>query len=359
MDFDLSEDQREIQATARGLLAARCGPAAVRAAAEARSEDAALWEEVSRLGWPGIAIAEQHGGQGLGLVELCVVLEQAGAALAPIPLLPSAGAALMISKAGSAAQRERLLPGLAAGRLRGAVGLRDGDGSACLLAGPARPAADAEAIVLADLDGGASLLHRSQASLAPLQSIDPLRSYFEAQGEGEPLPGDCEGAALAVAVAVAAECVGVCQRALEITVSYVKERKQFGVPVGSFQAVSHRCAEMLLHTEQARSAVYHAAWAGDADPQRMRVAASLAKALAGEAALDVTASAIQAHGGIGFTWEADVHWLYKRAQLNAQLMGGAAAHRRRLARALGIAPGSGSPPRGDGRAAAGEPSLPA
>ncbi len=351
MHFDLSEDQREIQATARDLLAARCTPAAVREAAEARREDAALWEEVSRLGWPGIAIAEEHGGEGLGLVELCVVLEQAGAALAPIPLLPSVGAALMIARAGSAAQRERLLPQLAAGRTRGAVGLR-GDG-ACLLVGPARPASDAEAIVLADLDrgGGSSssssafLLDRSQASLTPLQSIDPLRSYFEAQGEGEPLPGegeplpgDCEAAALAVAVAVAAECVGVCQKALETTVSYVKEREQFGVPVGSFQAVSHRCAEMLLHTEQARSAVYHAAWAGDADPERLPVAASLAKALASEAALAVTASAIQAHGGVGFTWEADVHWLYKRAQLNAQLMGSAATHRRRLARALQIAP---------------------
>jgi alkylation response protein AidB-like acyl-CoA dehydrogenase len=335
MHFDLSEDQREIQATARDLLAARCTPAAVREAAEARREDLALWEEVSRLGWPGIAIAEEHGGQGLGLVELCVVLEQAGAALAPIPLLPSAGAALMIARAGSPAQQERLLPKLAAGRTRGAVGLRAG--GACLVAS----AADAEEIVLVDLDGGAGgarLLDRSNASLTPLQSVDPLRSYLDAQGGGEPLPGDCEAASLAVAVAVAAECVGVCQKALEITVAYVKERKQFGVPVGSFQAVSHRCAEMLLHTEQARSAVYHAAWAGEADPERALVAASLAKALSSEAALAVTASAIQAHGGIGFTWEADVHWLYKRAQLSAQLMGSAALHRRRLASALQIAP---------------------
>lgn len=369
MDFDLSEDQHEIQATARDLLAARCGPAAVREAAEARREDVALWEEVSRLGWPGIAIAERHGGQGLGLVELCVVLEQAGAALAPIPLLPSAGAALMIARAGSAAQQERLLPQLAAGRVRGAVGLLTGPARpACLLASAASPVAtdvDAETIVLADLDGaagGARLLDRSQAGLTPLGSVDPLRSYFEArgEGEGEPLPGDCEAAALAVAVAVAAECVGVCQKALEITVAYVKERKQFGVPVGSFQAVSHRCAEMLLHTEQARSAVYHAAWAGDADPERLPVAASLAKALASEAALAVTASAIQAHGGIGFTWEADVHWLYKRAQLSAQVMGSAATHRRLLARALGIASDpAASPQHGEMQASAGEQPLPA
>jgi alkylation response protein AidB-like acyl-CoA dehydrogenase len=333
MDFDLSADQREIQNTARELLSARCAPAAVRAAAESRGRDAALWQEVSGLGWPGIAIAEQDGGQGLGMVELCVLLEQAGAALAPIPLLPSAGAALMISHAGSPEQRGRWLPALADGSATGAVGTRGREG--CLVAGEV----DADVFVIFDDATGAQLLEREQAHASPLPSIDPLRGYALLDGTGgQPLPGDAQAAALMVAIAVAAESVGVCQRALEMTIAYVKERKQFDTPVGAFQAVSHRCAEMLLHTERARSVLYHAAWACDAEPQLLAQTASLAKALSCEAAIAVTASAIQAHGGIGFTWEADVHWLYKRAQMNAQLMGGAAEHRRRLAQVLEIAP---------------------
>ena len=132
--------------------------------------------------------------------------------------------------------------------------------------------------------------------------------------------------------AVAAELVGICQRALDMTLEYVKERRQFGVPVGAFQAVGHRCAQMLLHTESARSAAYFAAWAADAAPARLAEAAGLARVAAGEAGREVTASAIQAHGGIGFTWEADVHWLYKRAQLDAALLGGASAARIALAR---------------------------
>jgi alkylation response protein AidB-like acyl-CoA dehydrogenase len=132
-------------------------------------------------------------------------------------------------------------------------------------------------------------------------------------------------------VAIASELVGVCERALTMTVAYVKERKQFGVPVGSYQAVSHRCAQMLLDTEKARALTAFAAWAADADPQRLGEAAAMAKAAASEAGVEVTASAIQAHGGIGFTWEADVHWLYKRALVDASLLGAAKRQRAHLA----------------------------
>ena len=131
---------------------------------------------------------------------------------------------------------------------------------------------------------------------------------------------------------MSAELVGVAQRALDMTVAYVKERRQFDTPVGAFQAVSHRCAQMLKDVEGARSATYFAAWAADADPRRLPEAAALAKAAASDGAREATASAIQAHGGVGFTWEADVHWLYKRAQLDAALLGGAGTHRARLAR---------------------------
>jgi alkylation response protein AidB-like acyl-CoA dehydrogenase len=124
----------------------------------------------------------------------------------------------------------------------------------------------------------------------------------------------------------------VCERALAMTVAYAKERRQFGTPVGAYQAVSHRCAQMLLDTECARAAVSFAAWAADADAELLPEAAAMAKIAASDAGRDVTAAAIQLHGGIGFTWEADVHWLYKRAQLDAALLGGARVHRARLAR---------------------------
>jgi alkylation response protein AidB-like acyl-CoA dehydrogenase len=197
------------------------------------------------------------------------------------------------------------------------------------------------AAVVVLLDGDrAVLVAGADAGAEPHATIDPTRRYARlaggAVGEvgavgavGEPL-GD--GAADIVRAAIAAEVVGIAQRALDMTLGYVKERKQFGVPVGSFQAVSHRCAQMLLHTESARSAAYFAAWAAGADPERLPEAAALAAAAAADGGRDVTASAIQAHGGIGFTWEADVHWLFKRAQLDAALLGGAATHRAALAR---------------------------
>jgi alkylation response protein AidB-like acyl-CoA dehydrogenase len=318
MNFDFTDDQRTIKATARELLAGRSSLARVRAAAESGRDDEALWRELCGLGWPGIAVAEEHGGQGLGAVELAVLLEELGYAVAATPLLGSALAALAIEHAGSDEQRARWLPGLASGELTGAFGRAD------LVAG----GADADVVVL----DAARVVARAEAGAEPLDAIDPTRRYARVRGQGEPLPGDTAAAADRAAGAIAAELVGVCQRALDMTVAYVKERKQFGVPVGAFQAVGHRCAEMLLHTEGARSAAYFAAWAAGAAPDRLPEAAGLARAAAGEAGLEVTGSAIQAHGGIGFTWEADVHWLYKRAQLDAALLGSASRARIALAR---------------------------
>jgi alkylation response protein AidB-like acyl-CoA dehydrogenase len=183
--------------------------------------------------------------------------------------------------------------------------------------------------VLVLLDGDdAELVEGFEAEA--LDVIDSTRRYARVSGgSAEPLG---PGAADRVRAAVAAEVVGVCQQALDMTLGYVKDRKQFGVPVGSFQAVAHRCAQMLLSTECARSTAYFAAWAADADPERLPEAAALAGAAAADGGRDVTASAIQAHGGIGFTWEADVHWLYKRAQLDSVLLGGAGRHRAALCR---------------------------
>jgi alkylation response protein AidB-like acyl-CoA dehydrogenase len=187
-------------------------------------------------------------------------------------------------------------------------------------------------------DHSARALSRDDCELTALDAIDPTRPAARvsaAPDAGEELSGDVAAGIGRALVAASAELVGVCDRALEMTVSYVKERRQFGVPVGSFQAVSHRCAQMLLDTEKARSATSYAAWAADADPERLPEAAAMAKAAASDAGREVTASAIQAHGGIGFTWEADVHWFFKRAQLDSALLGGASRQRARIAARLG------------------------
>jgi alkylation response protein AidB-like acyl-CoA dehydrogenase len=330
MDFGFTDDQREIQRTARDLLAERATPARVREHAEARTLDQALWREMSELGWPGIAVSEQYGGQGLGQIELSILCEELGRSLAAVPFLPSAMAATVIEHGGSAELCERLLPGLASGETVGALGAAV-DGTAGLVIG----APDAQVIVLVEADGSARVLAAEEAELAPIESIDPTRSAasVSAGGSGEELPEGCAGLGRALA-SVSSELVGVCDRALAMTVDYVKDRKQFGVPVGSFQAVSHRCAQMLLETEKARSTSAFAAWTADADPERLAEAAAMAKAAASDAGREVTAAAIQMHGGIGFTWEADVHWLFKRAQLDAALLGGAGQHRARLAAIL-------------------------
>ncbi len=358
MDFGLSEDQRQIQRTARELLAERARPERVRSHAEQRRLDEDLWRELGELGWPGIAVAEQYGGQGLGLVELAILCEELGRSVAPVAFLPTVLAALVIEQAGSAEQRERWLPGLASGGTLGALAIerdgvaelalgapgaqvlvlaQEGDSRARVYAPEGLDAADAQE----GSDEREGLDQREGLERAGVvervDSIDPTRPTARVTvpaDAGEALGGDVEAGLDRALVAVSAELVGVCERALDMTVAYVKERKQFGVPVGSFQAVSHRCAQMLLDTERARSATSYAAWAADADPEHLPEAAAMAKASASQAGVEVTTSAIQAHGGIGFTWEADVHWLYKRALLDASLLGGAKLHRARLASLL-------------------------
>jgi alkylation response protein AidB-like acyl-CoA dehydrogenase len=316
MDFDLTDDQKEIKRVAKELLAARSSFAKVREAAEAAEYDGALWQELRDLGWPGIAVAEEHGGQGLGAVELAVLLEELGYACAATPYLSTAVAAAVIQSAGTPDQQARWLPELASGESTASIGtaelMADGVGAA----------------VAVVIDGTDAYLIESPSAEA-LTTIDSTRRYATVTGDGEPLGAH---AAARIHAAIAAEVVGISQRALDMTLEYVKERKQFGVPVGSFQAVSHRCAQMLLHTESARSTAYYAAWAADADPDRLAEGSALAAAAAADGGREVTASAIQAHGGIGFTWEADVHWLYKRAQLDTAMLGGARRHREALAR---------------------------
>ncbi|MFN8151565.1 MAG: acyl-CoA dehydrogenase family protein [Solirubrobacterales bacterium] len=328
MRFDFDDEQREIKDTARQFLGTRFKPEKVRELAEAGAYDDSLWTEISELGWAGIAIDEEHGGQGLGMVELMILCEELGYACAPLPFLSNACAGLVLDVAGSDEQKERWLPGIASGEGRGAFGdpdvLIDGEGAACAVV----YGSDDE-VRLADLDG---------VTLEPLDLIDATRRYFAPLGDGagEAVPGAFAPATDRILIAVAADLTGIAQKAMEMAVAYAKDRKQFDRPIGAYQAVSHQCAEMLYDVEEARSLTYFAAWAADADPDSLPMAAAMAKARASEAAWSVCKASIQVHGGIGFTWEHDLHFLLKRARAGARLFGTASQHRERVAAFAGL-----------------------
>jgi alkylation response protein AidB-like acyl-CoA dehydrogenase len=330
MNFGLTDEQLEIQSTAREFLAARFKPETVRELAESRTYDEDVWREIAELGWPGIAVAESDGGQGLGIVELVLLAEQCGYALAPTPLMSTWNAALFLSE-GSGEQRKRWLPALASGEIRGAAafGPREVD---------VTPDAEGAAVlVLSAGEGTARLVEPEAATIEPLDLVDTTRRYFTVAADGgEAIPGDIDAAADRSVVVLAAELVGVAQRALEMAIAYAKEREQFGRPIGAYQAVSHRCAQMLYDVEESRSLTYYAAWCAGAEPESLPLAASMAKARASDAARAVSAAALQVFGGIGFTWEHDIHFLLKRAGVSAELLGTARQHRERVARLVGL-----------------------
>lgn len=325
MNFELDDEQRTIQATARDLLERRLPTDRLRALLADGHNDRALWEELVDLGWAGLAIGEEHGGQGLGIVELAVITEELGRALAPVPLLANAAAAIVVEHAGSERQRSELLPALADGRRRGAV--------AVAREGVARLAIDAGgSTALVVVEGERAALAPPATVVTPEATIDPTRRYATVYVDGgEPLPGPTRGALDRIEVLLAAELCGVAQRALELAVAYARQRHQFGRPIGAFQGVSHRCARMLLDVDTARALTLYAAWAADHDDGALPLAASAAKAAAAEAAWHVTASSLQVHGGIGFAWEHDIHLLLKRARATGQVLGTAREHRTRIA----------------------------
>ncbi|MEA2457388.1 MAG: hypothetical protein QOC95_360, partial [Thermoleophilaceae bacterium] len=243
MNFDFTDDQQSIKSTARDFLAARLKPEKLRQLAEAGEYDDALWKEISELGWPGIFIGEEHGGQGLGVVELAILMEELGYALAPSPFFSSAAAGLMIQHAGSDEQRDRWLPGIASGELRGTVAYVE-NGVASLVA----DAGTADVVVLFDSDSDTATV--GDAQIEKVDTIDSTRQFSRVtpSGGGEELTGGHGSAVDAIApiaVALSAELVGVSQRAMEMAVAYAKDRQQFGRPIGAYQAVSHRCAQML------------------------------------------------------------------------------------------------------------------
>jgi alkylation response protein AidB-like acyl-CoA dehydrogenase len=332
MDFGFNDEQREIKSTARDFLASRFKPEKVRELAESDSPyDDALWGQICELGWPGIAIAEEHGGLGLGMVELVILQEELGYALAPSPFIANAAAGLAISDAGSDEQRARWLPGIASGEARGAAAMTGGESPIVGAAG------GASILALGDGDDGGRLVEAADATLERLDLIDTTRAYYRVTADGgEPLPGDVGAAFDKASIALAAELVGVAQRSLDMAVEYAKEREQFDRPIGAYQAVSHRLAEMLWDVEEARSLTLYAAWVADAEPESLALASSMAKARASDAANSVTHNAIQTFGGIGFTWEHDIHFFLKRARVASRLLGTAREHRERVAELSGM-----------------------
>ncbi len=360
MNFELTDDQRAIKRTANEFLAARYKLETVRELAEdERSFTDAQWGEISELGWPGVVIPEDDGGLGLGAIEFLVIQEEMGYALAPSPLLSTVSAGLLLVAAGTDEQRERWLDPLARGESRGTVAVwdersgwspdhseiepADGRLSATKIAVPDAPSADF--LIIAGADGHHYLVEPDAegVEIVPEKSLDPTRRLFTVrleQAAVEPLhAGRSDQIAHAYATivtALAAENVGVAQRAMEMAVSYAKDRKQFDRPIGSYQAVSHRCAQMLLEVEGARSLTLWAGWALDHEPATAGQAASMAKAYASDAGFRVTASALQVHGGIGFTWEHDLHFFLKRAKANAHAFADARWHRDRVAELAGV-----------------------
>jgi alkylation response protein AidB-like acyl-CoA dehydrogenase len=301
VNFDLTDDQRTIKSTARELLAARFPLAEVRRLAleDERGWTDAQWQEMVELGWPEIAE--------IGTVEMIVVAEELGYALAPTPLQSTWAA--------------RLLGAEPADGRRGAV----------VVDGLAADAGTAD--VLVDWDGALV----TGAQVEPVRALDPTRRLFGVTGGArEPLGGDVEHGRRRATVMNAAESVGVAQRAMEMAVAYAKERRQFGRPIGSYQAVSHPCAQMLLEVEGARAAVYWAAWALDHEPETAPLAVACAKAYAADAGRRVPRAALQVHGGIGFTWEHDLHFFLKRGEANAHTYGEGSHHREQVAALAGL-----------------------
>jgi alkylation response protein AidB-like acyl-CoA dehydrogenase len=326
MNFSFTDDQQAIKSTAKEFLEARYKPEKRRELAEAGDYDDAIWDEMRELGWAGIFIGEEYHGQGLGIVELVILMEELGYALAPSPFFSNAAAGLLIQQAGSDEQKQKWLPGIASGEALGTVGeIRNGRA-------PLVPdAEDAAVIVL--VDGDQAWIHeRSAADVEKVDTIDSTRKFASVSADGgEALEGDVQAGLDRIATALSAELTGIAQRTMEMAVDYAKERKQFDRPIGAYQGVSHRCAEMTLETEGARAVTYFAAYVADSEPDELSLAASAAKAYASDAGWRVTASALQVHGGIGFTWEHDLHFFLKRAKTDGHLFGTARQHRDRVA----------------------------
>ena len=368
MDFDLSKPQKLLKESAREFLARECQAGRVRELMETdTAHDDALWQAVADQGWLALLVPEAQGGLGLGLVEMAAVAEEMGRACLPGAFLSTLMAGALIERAGNTEQRAKYLEPLAAGELKATVALLEEsaswdtgavkleaarDGGQFSLTGRKLFVPDAEVcdlLICVARDGdGLALLpverNASGLSVKAMPAMDGTRKVYEVafdsvtvkEADALGADGDARGAldgALKVATAaLCAEMVGGMQWLLDTTVEYAKTRQQFGRAIGSFQAVQHQCADMLLMTESARSASYYAAWALTEGDASASVAVSIAKAYCSDAYREVANRAVQVHGGIGFTWEHDLQLYYKRSKSSETLFGDATFHRERIAR---------------------------
>ncbi len=361
MDFDFSDDQKFLKSEARKFLGAHCPVSAVRAVLD-RSEkayDQDLWKKVTEQGWLGAAIAEEHGGLGLGSVELCVIAEELGRSLAPIPFSSTVYfVAEAIKLAGSEQQKAEWLPRIARGETIGCFAtverpgvMNDAGVQARVeggnLTGVKLPVTDGDiadiAIVLAKSGGQSGLylvnLSDSTVGRQTLQTLDPTRSSAKLTFSGTPaeLLGEIgEGLSLAeavmnrAAVFLAFEQVGGADRALEMAKDYALNRYAFGRPIGSYQAIKHKLADIYIKNELARSNAYYGAWALDDGAAELPLAAAAARVSACDAFWFAAKENLQTHGGMGFTWDVDCHLFYRRAQQLGLVAGGAKAWKERL-----------------------------
>jgi len=380
MDFGFSEEQEMLRASARRFLAAECATTLVRRMmADATAHDPALWRKLAGLGWTGLAIPEEQGGQGGSFLDLVVVLEEMGRALLPGPFFASAlGGTMPLVEGGSPAQQAAFLPRIARGELVASLAIAEADGRfdaggvqlrarpdatrsgglvlggekhfvpdahvADLLIVAARSGGDGErgvtlclvdprgagvtvrALRTADMTRRVCRVALADVHVAPDRILGPA-------GEAWPILRRTLDLAI---TGLAAEMVGTAQQALDRAVAYAKERVQFGRPIGSFQAIKHKCVDMMMAVENARSLAYYAAWAVSERAPEAAQAVPMAKAYASDVVKQVTSEAIQVHGGIGFTWEHDMHLFHRRALAQEAAFGSAPLHREAVARALGL-----------------------
>jgi len=371
MNFAFSEEQDELRRSVRRFLEDRAPMSEVRRLMETTDGfDRSVWDQMAnQLGLPSLIVPEAYGGAGFSFVELAVVLEETGAALVGVPLFASvAMAATALLACDDEPAKQDLLPGIASGEVTATVALSEdsgrwdldgvtlaatASGSGWLLDGHKMFVLDghtADLVLVAGRTPAGVSLFAVQGTASgllrtPLATMDQTRKQARLEFSSTParLIGE-EGSAGPVlarmldlaAVALAAEQVGGAQRCLDMSVEYAKNRIQFGRPIGSFQAIKHKCADMLLQVESAKSAAYYAAWAAADNSDELPVVASLAKSYCSEAYFHAAAENIQIHGGIGFTWEHDAHLYFKRAKSSELLFGDPAYHRELLAQRIGI-----------------------
>jgi acyl-CoA dehydrogenase len=364
MNFDFSDELKQLRDEARRFLGDRCPPAVPRRILEGPDPyDRALWQAIGEMGWLGAAIPEEFGGVGLGHLAVCVLAEEMGRAVAPVPWASSVYLATeAILLFGSPAQKQHYLPKLAAGELIGtfafaerpgpsnptrlAASVTDGKLTGTKLAVPDGDVADFAVVGVHGGTAGAWLhvveLNAASVTREPVTTIDPTRSHARiafTQAPAEPLPGADAADAVRrlldhAAVPMAFEQVGNAQAALDMATGYAKERYAFGRPIGSFQAIKHKLADIYIAVELARSNAYYGAWALHADSAELPIAASVARIAACDAGWLASKENIQTHGGMGFTWQMDCQFYYRRAKLLALALGGAREWKQRLITAL-------------------------